>query len=409
VRIVALSAEPSLSAALNMMADWEVAFASEVEQAVQLTVGAAVVLIGGGTEEGLRLAEALRSLGVTIPAVIVGDSAVPEDARYPVITPPFTLQELGQVIVRAAGGAKQSRPPTSSPLGTPPEKTGNGELAPMRDSSPTKPPSVAPSSSGSGATPTEPTPAKMVEPSELKVAEPARPPAAPRTAVAPSPVRPAEQRAPAATPTVPAEPVSAGPATSPPRESSIGRGLLRRRHKEVELVEDSLSDTLRAAAEGLSKIEEAMEELPVLTDLHELTEALLGEVVELLQPQTAAVYLPGPDGFRVWASHGFANVERTMAVQTHQPLFADILVRHEAVLIEPIDLAVSLVAGIGGARTNAFIASPVEANSKCIGVIVAGRDHFENEDLDRLENLVEEASLGLAVALGLDRLKMGLL
>jgi transcriptional regulator with GAF, ATPase, and Fis domain len=180
---------------------------------------------------------------------------------------------------------------------------------------------------------------------------------------------------------------------------------LRRRPKYAEPKENAVSDRLRAAFDSLSAVEAAIAELPVLTDLQGLTEALMGEVVDLLTPQTAAIYLPSPDGFRVWASHGFSNVEKTMAVQTHQPLFADLLVRHEAVLIEPLDLAQQLAAGIGGARTNAFIASPIEVNRKCVGVLVAGRDHFENEDLDHLEALAEEAAMGLGVALGLDRLR----
>jgi hypothetical protein len=401
VRVVALSTEPSLAAALNMMADWEVAFASETEQAAQLTAGAAVVLISGGTEEGLRLAEELRSLGVTIPAVIVGDSAVPDDARYPVITPPFTLQELEQVVVRAVGGGKQSRPPGVSPSPSLIETT-DALQAPTVDKA-AKHLSVAQSA---------PEPVSPPGRAEFDVSE--RPaqgatstpvPAPPRPVVAPPPPQgPSQQRQSSTAPPIPVDAVIIGPATTAPR-GSMGRGLLRRRPKTIEPAENRLSNTLREATEGLSKIEEAMEELPVLTDLRELTQALLGEVVDLLAPQTAAVYLPGPDGFRVWASHGFANVERTMAVQSHQPLFADLLVRHEAVLIEPLDLAVSLVAGVGGARTNAFIASPIEANQKCVGVIVAGRDHFENEDLDHLESLAQEVAMGLALALGLDRLK----
>ena len=94
-----------------------------------------------------------------------------------------------------------------------------------------------------------------------------------------------------------------------------------------------------------------------------------------------------------------------MSVQPHQPLFVDLLVRHEAVLIEPLDLAQSLVVGVGGARTNSFLASPIEIDRVCVGVIVAGRGHFENEDLDHLESLAEEAGMGLGVALGLDRVR----
>ncbi len=163
--------------------------------------------------------------------------------------------------------------------------------------------------------------------------------------------------------------------------------------------------TLRGAYEGARSVEKAIESLPVLADLAGLTQALLREVMDLLTPETAGIYLPAPDGFRVWASHSFSNVEKTMAIQSHQPLFADLIVRHEAVLIEPLDLAQSLANGVGGARTNAFLAAPIEVDNKCVGVVVAGRGHFDNEDLDRLEALANEAALGLGIALGLDRLR----
>jgi len=74
-------------------------------------------------------------------------------------------------------------------------------------------------------------------------------------------------------------------------------------------------------------------------------------------------------------------------------------------LLEPLDMAQQLADGVGGARTKAFLATPIEVNQKCVGVIVAGREHFENEELDRLAALANEAALGLGVALGLDRLR----
>src|SRR5438552_4817772 len=93
MRIVALGAEPSLAAALNMT-DWDVAYATEPEQAAEVVAGADLVLIGGGTEEGLRLAEDVHELGVTIAMLIVGDTPSPETARHPVLLRPFTLDEL---------------------------------------------------------------------------------------------------------------------------------------------------------------------------------------------------------------------------------------------------------------------------------------------------------------------------
>ena len=62
MKIVALAAEPSVAAALNMMEDWEVLYSSDPDEAVAEIQGASVVLIGGGTDEGLELAEYVRSL-----------------------------------------------------------------------------------------------------------------------------------------------------------------------------------------------------------------------------------------------------------------------------------------------------------------------------------------------------------
>ena len=399
MRVVALSAEPSLAAALNMSSDWEVVYATEPEQAVQVIAGANVVLIGGGTEEGLRLAESLRTLGVTIPAVIVGDTPTPDGARYPVLTRPFTLDELHTAIERAVAGSRQSAPPPG-PVSV--------EALPVQQF----PPAVE------KTPPRAPNPERPGRRGHLEVArEPSESPAASVAPVAPAAPAAAVQGPPASTPVAaPAPGATKVPAVthhvpdttpSPTAKPDVvpGRGLLRRKPKYAEPVENAVSDLLRAAFDSLNAVEAAIDELPVLTDLRALTQALMGEVVDLLTPETAAIYLPAPDGFRVWASHGFSNVEKTMAVQSHQPLFADMLVRHEAVLIEPLDLAQQLATGVGGARTNAFIASPIEVNRKCVGVIVAGRDHFENEDLDRLEALAEEAAMGLGVALGLDRVR----
>lgn len=373
MRIVAVGAEPSLAAALNMNDDWEVVFADDPEQAALDIAGTNVVLVGGGTEEGLRLAESLRSLGITIPVVVVGDVVAPEGARHFVLTPPFTLEELHTSVERAVSNAAQSTPR--------PDPMGIDAPAERPDIERTKP-TVSGSERAARHLEVAPEPVETMPPPDLEapslesvpLSEPASQPAS-----APRPRRHAE---------------------------APSRNLLRRRTKEVPTPEeDPVTARLRAAYESVGNVEQAMDDLPVLGDLAQLTQALLKEVLDLLWPQTAAIYLPGPDGFRVWASHGFSQVEKTMAVQTHQPLFVDLLVRHESVLIEPLDMAQQLAAGVGGARTKAFLATPIEIDKRCVGVIVAGREHFENEELDRVAALANEAALGLGLALGLDRLR----
>lgn len=389
MKIVALAAEPSVAAALNMMEEWEVFYASEPDEALAEAQGATMVLIGGGTDEGLELAEHVRALGVTIPIVIIGDSDAPTGARYPVVTRPFTLGELQAAIERAVTGAMQSMPAQAAASVQTLPSTGMNQ--PSDVARRVRHLEVAPE------------PAEfVVQPVREPEVEPGPPAAAVGTdAVVTAPVPEPQKEA------------ASGAAAEAPhapgfrrRQDAAGRGLLRRRAKEEqETAEDPMAASLREAFDSLASVEKAIDQLPVLTDLAELTQALLREVTDLLWPQTAAIYLPGPDGFRVWASHGFSNVEKTMPVQSHQPLFVDLLVRHESVLIEPLDMAQQLAAGVGGARTKAFLATPIEVNKKCVGVIVAGREHFENEDLDHLAALANEAALGLGIALGLDRLR----
>ncbi|HLW18163.1 MAG TPA: GAF domain-containing protein [Actinomycetota bacterium] len=393
------------------MTDWEVAYATEPEQAAQVVAGANLVLIGGGTEEGLRLAEDVRELGITIAMLIVGDVPSPDGARHPVLVRPFTLDELHIAVERAVSSSQQSAPPIPVAVPSPPPEDKPLPVAPTKVEP--KPPSgiptgrrphlevareplQAPAASAATAAATAARVAPVEAPKPARAPEP----------VAPAPSPPAQEqpvwREKPVPPTVPA-----GVPRPPSAKRASERKLLRRGARDVpaEATENPVSAGLRAAYESMRSVEKAIDDLPVLTDLRDLTQALLGEVVDLLTPETAGIYLPGPDGFRVWASHNFSNVEKTMAVQTHQPLFADLLVRHESVLIEPLDMAQQLAAGVGGARTNAFLATPIEVNKKCVGVIVAGRGHFENEDLDRLAALADEASLGLGVALGLDRLR----
>jgi hypothetical protein len=419
LRVLALSTEPSLAAALNMMDGWDVAFASEVEQASQSSSGVSIVLVGGGTGEGLLAVEQLRAKGVTIPAVVIGDAPAPEGARFPVVIPPFTLEELRalvEIVVRDAATKAVLRPNADAGQAAPiiedqraPEPT----REPVQYDEPERHLRLAPDPSG-----LEPTVVADVERTveQETIDQEARTPEAPpvpAASLAPPayqtpPPQPAPERAAPKAPPIPAGAVIVGPGSG----DSVKRGLLRRRQKEVAPApeptptrEMTTAAKLEAAADALARIEAALNELPVLADLRDLTQVLIGEVVELLSPQVAGLYLPSPEGYRVWASHGFSSVERTMVVQPHQPLFADLFQNHEAVLIEPLDLAQSLVSGIGGARTNSFIASPIEANRKSVGVMIVGGEHFENEDLDRLEALTQEAATGLAIALGLDQLR----
>ena len=89
MRVVALTLDPSLGAALNMLDDWEITSARDVDEVVDVARGAQIVLIGvGGTEEGLDIAQEIHSRGVTIPSLVVGEGPVPSSPFAPVVLRP---------------------------------------------------------------------------------------------------------------------------------------------------------------------------------------------------------------------------------------------------------------------------------------------------------------------------------
>jgi hypothetical protein len=97
-----------------------------------------------------------------------------------------------------------------------------------------------------------------------------------------------------------------------------------------------------------------------------------------------------------------------MKVSPDQPLFRQMVARGEAVLIVPVDLAQGLVAGIGGARTDALVAAPVlDADGRCLAIAVAGRADFSEVDLDRLWARANEAAPGFAVSEHVQRTRAG--
>jgi hypothetical protein len=74
------------------------------------------------------------------------------------------------------------------------------------------------------------------------------------------------------------------------------------------------------------------------------------------------------------------------------------------VLIKPVDMAQGLVAGLGGARTEALMAAPiVEPDGACVAVVLAGAADYGQTDLDRLWAAASEAAPGFAVAQAYER------
>src|SRR5437660_2131178 len=105
MRVVAITLDASLGAALNMIDEWEIVSARSVDDAVRSSAGASVVLIGvGATDAGIQVAQEIFARGVTLPSIVVGDALAPAGSRVPVLIRPFTLDDLRNAVGAAERG-----------------------------------------------------------------------------------------------------------------------------------------------------------------------------------------------------------------------------------------------------------------------------------------------------------------
>jgi len=404
MRVVAVSAESSLAAALNMMDGWEVVFAREGDDIFGVVAGAAVVLAGGGTQHGLEFVSNLRARGVDTPAVVLGDSPPPDDAESTVLSPPFTLDELRVAVEGAVRTGRVAKTQTPPPAIEPQQPVAAWE------------PDAEPASVEDARTP--------ALPAEIEVPVAPAPPArvggngslghAPDVREVPPSTVAAVEAGPLPTAQEFPPPVAAvSPPSAPPAERSSRRKRRRDREEAAQGFSParasestgSVDARLRLAEQAVAAIEDAIREMPFLADLEALSEAIVGEVVEAFSPEIVALYLLAGDGFWVGGGHKLTPAERRLNVKPEHPLFRELLANREPILIAPLDLARAMVSGIAGARTEAMIAGPIQSADGCVGVIIVGRDDFADKDLDTLAHLAEEAASGLAVGLGVDRLR----
>lgn len=403
MRVVAVTADPSLSVALQMMGDLEVVAASDVDEAVSLASNAGVVVVGlGTTDEGLALVESIFSQGITLPFVVVGDEGAPPGARAPVVERPFSLEDLQYAIDTAMrnGGTSAPTYEPEAPAEDPdafhvPEPAVEG--APVEAAwQPAEPPVEA---AWQPAEPAVEVPADLgapvLEPAPVLGPEVEAPPEPPHR----DPVMPAVS-SPAPAPQRAAPPPQQRQSTRAPQRRKFGRKAQAPSDADSPIVRKLL-----AAARASNQLEEVLAELPMLTDVGSMTRALLNEILAMFSPDTAAVYLRGPSGFVVAAGHGLSKVETNLVVPETNPLFSELMRTPEAVLIAPVDLARGLVTGIGGTSTEALLAAPVSVDGRCVAVLIAGRHDFSDADLERIDDLAREAAPGLAVARLIDRLR----
>lgn len=446
MRVLAVTTNASLVVALgSMMREWEVVTVRDAERAMAEAPGAVVALIDlGDTDTGIQVADELYHGGITIPCVVLGDKPV-DDGRAKVLVRPFTLEDLGTAVREAASSAARSGTPAAparpmvaepvAPKPVAPEPVAAEPAAPVRE-----PEKIAPAGNGSPGVsswqeerverPTKSAPAVAPEPEQvappplpLQVAEAPEPA---RAAVAEPEVAPrfnkeepaweppdeesqqgwAEPAADADTSSFWDEASPAGPA----RESeSAGRWKLRRKATRTAAPEvpavTPLVGRLKSAAAHAREIEDLIEQMPFLADLRAMADGLIGEIDRQFVCAITSVSVRRDDGYEVVAHRGLSRVEAGMIIPVTQSLFSDVLKTHEGVLIQPVDLAQGLVAGIGGARTEAMMVAPALVNGEVAAMVVVGGERFTESDLDRLTDLAAEGAPGLAVAELLDRLR----
>lgn len=447
MRVLAVTTNASLVVALgSMMRDWEVVTVREVERATDEGSGSAVALIDlGETDAGIEAAGKLYNLGILIPCVVIGDKPA-DDLRASVLVRPFSLEELGNAVREAATQPARYVPPIDPLVQT---SAGNGPTqaaatGPAHEPEPTmespQPESqrrrglvAVPSEEPHAEPPIEPVEvveeARWPEPYEpVSVSEPGPEvawepelilePEAPRKAE-PEPVwEPEPELEPAPAPNAQAEP-QGQESMRPVFHESIaqqaaepGWWRLRKRGARPAAVaqgeaeaEAPLVHRLRVAAAHARELEELVAQLPFLADLHAMAEGLVSEVDRQFVCAIASVSVLRERGYEVVAHRGLSKVEAAMVIPETQSLFSDVIKTREGVLIQPVDLAQGLVAGIGGARTEAMMVAPALIHDECVAMVVIGGDKFEELDLDRLAELTSEAAPGIAVAQLLEQLR----
>lgn len=413
MRVLAVTTNASLVVALgSMMREWEVVTVRDLERAKAEAPGSSVALIDlGNSDAGLEVADQLYHSGVTIPCVVVGDKPV-DDQRARVLVRPFSLEELGGAVREAASGAPVPRRPERASAPAVPTAPPPQEIEVSAEPMVVEPPAVE-----------DPQPARrlgLVRPAHVDVEpEPAAPEPIAEPAWEPEPepepepvwepepiVASSEAAAPAGVRTVWNEPLPS-PAQAPQRQA--GRWSRRRRGPEPapqpEDTEAPLVRRLKQAAAHARELKDLVEQLPFLADLNAMADGLIGEIDRQFVCAIASVCVLRDAGYEVVAHRGLSRVEAGMVIPETQSLVSDVLKTGEGILIQPVDLAQGLVAGIGGARTEAIMVAPALVGSECYAMVFVGGDQFVEADLDRLSDLVTEAAPGLAVAQLLDGLR----
>jgi hypothetical protein len=148
-----------------------------------------------------------------------------------------------------------------------------------------------------------------------------------------------------------------------------------------------------------SKIESIAEDLPIVTDLSRLHQAIATSVAAELEADTVGVWRLTNQGWIPRAHHGFTRREARLPVPVDQPVMSRVDTAGGAILLDPVADFLALAAGIGGVHTNSFMAASMAVGPNRIGILTVGRNEsFVEGDLDQLVELAVEAAVGIAVS-----------
>ena len=161
------------------------------------------------------------------------------------------------------------------------------------------------------------------------------------------------------------------------------------------------------AAADLQRVLVLLDQAPALRAPSAIAEALAAELVAAFGASVCAVLMSADsDRLGVVAGAALTRAEYGMRVPADHPLLEDLREVGPTLLIDPLQLAAPMVAGIPGARTAAMMAtlSIIDAGASVDTLVVVGGDAFKDRDLRRMEAIIEDASPGLQLGYVLQQL-----
>ncbi|MFO7961385.1 MAG: hypothetical protein R6U94_10605 [Nitriliruptoraceae bacterium] len=400
LRVVVVSREPVRVTTLlrSKLPDCSPVSVTSVEDVPAKLRPDAIVLLDlgeGGTS--LDAARRLRADGIRHGIVVIGPSATGGLAGVGGLQPPFQLSDL----VAAMEQAREHSARSTSTAG-PETALGSAEHDPT-----IRP--AEPRHKGEDASAPEPPPPQVREqPQTLPPVRRTPSPAVPQ--VAREAARSADESlSTGRSPAHPSGTSSHGRGVTEPLRSAVGRW--RRRlsvsaaEESSEPSEEELQERLVRIFAATSQIESIAGELPVITDRAALYEAIVMTIADEFTADSVVLWRRAQNGWLAAAHRGLTGRGASLPVGSDQPVLHDVDAQMGAVLLHPTASFQHLVAGIGGAHTESFMASSVAVGSNRMGVLTVGRDEPLGEpDLDRLAEMAVEAAIGIGVAEHIQRM-----